>query len=243
MLEHMLRMAMLNADRTKNSEVRGIAIPIPANVSPDDMCNMIASIVLSDIIDDVKREEALRQKQARTSKDAKEAKASKANNPTPCKCTCPNFKPIVNVPTPVAIESVKNYGTTTVIFWTDGTKTIAICDKDDNYNPETGFAIAVAKKFMGNEGFHNALVEYVYPSLEKKCKEETNVSVDDNTPADDKLVDNTTIDDAEKSNATEEKKTEKKVAKKTTTKSTKKKTSSSKTSVKKSTNTNTKKSK
>lgn len=37
----------------------------------------------------------------------------------------------------------------TVIFWDDGTKTVAKVVKGDKYDPEKGFAIAYAKKFGG----------------------------------------------------------------------------------------------
>lgn len=42
----------------------------------------------------------------------------------------------------------------TIVFWSDGTKTIVKCGKDDIWDPEKGLAMAVTKKFFGNEGFY-----------------------------------------------------------------------------------------
>ncbi len=38
----------------------------------------------------------------------------------------------------------------TIVFWSDGTKTVVVCDKKDKYDPEKGFYIACAKKLFGN---------------------------------------------------------------------------------------------
>nr|DAP15094.1 MAG TPA: hypothetical protein [Bacteriophage sp.] len=42
----------------------------------------------------------------------------------------------------------------TIVFWSDGTKTVVKCGKDDIWDPEKGLAMAVTKKFFGNEGFY-----------------------------------------------------------------------------------------
>ena len=39
---------------------------------------------------------------------------------------------------------------TTIIMWSDGTKTIAKTHGDDAFDPEKGFAVACAKKLLGN---------------------------------------------------------------------------------------------
>lgn len=39
---------------------------------------------------------------------------------------------------------------TTIILWADGTKTIAKTHGDDAFDPEKGFAVACAKKLLGN---------------------------------------------------------------------------------------------
>lgn len=38
----------------------------------------------------------------------------------------------------------------TIILWSDDTKTVAKCNQDDEYSPEAGFAICVAKKYRNN---------------------------------------------------------------------------------------------
>ena len=38
----------------------------------------------------------------------------------------------------------------TVVFWNDGTKTVAKCAKEDKYSKETGLAMAILKKLLGN---------------------------------------------------------------------------------------------
>lgn len=38
----------------------------------------------------------------------------------------------------------------TIVFWNDGSKTVSKCAKGDTYNKETGLAIAILKKLLGN---------------------------------------------------------------------------------------------
>jgi hypothetical protein len=61
----------------------------------------------------------------------------------------------------------------TVVFFTDGTKTKAICNPKDEYNPVAGFAIALAKKFVGNDTFNELIKEYALPE-EERCAGEKN---------------------------------------------------------------------
>lgn len=35
-----------------------------------------------------------------------------------------------------------------IVFWSDGTKTLSICDERDTYNPEFGLTLAVMKKLV-----------------------------------------------------------------------------------------------
>ena len=50
----------------------------------------------------------------------------------------------------------------TIIFWNDGTKTVAVCEKGDVYNKELGFALCVLKKKYGNKKVHDMLDKYVH---------------------------------------------------------------------------------
>ena len=40
----------------------------------------------------------------------------------------------------------------TIVFWDDNTKTVVKCSENDIYDCEKGMAMAIAKKFLGNEG-------------------------------------------------------------------------------------------
>ena len=43
----------------------------------------------------------------------------------------------------------------TIVFWEDGTKTVVKCQHDDYYSMETGLALCIAKKALGNKGNFN----------------------------------------------------------------------------------------
>lgn len=43
----------------------------------------------------------------------------------------------------------------TIVFWEDGTKTVVKCQPDDDYSRETGLALCIAKKALGNKGNFN----------------------------------------------------------------------------------------
>lgn len=44
----------------------------------------------------------------------------------------------------------------TIVFWSDGTKTVVKCQEGENYDPEKGLAMAMAKKSYGNKyGYYN----------------------------------------------------------------------------------------
>ena len=40
----------------------------------------------------------------------------------------------------------------TIVFWKDGTKTVVKCQDGDEFDPEKGLAMAIAKKAYGNKG-------------------------------------------------------------------------------------------
>lgn len=50
----------------------------------------------------------------------------------------------------------------TIVFWKDGSKTIAKCGEIDIYDPEKGLAMCFAKKLLGNEGnYYNVFKKYL----------------------------------------------------------------------------------
>lgn len=62
----------------------------------------------------------------------------------------------------------------TIVFWTDGSKTVVKCGPHDTYDPEKGFAMCFMKRFFGNGNrFHKLLkvAEKKYP--EKVSSEDT----------------------------------------------------------------------
>ena len=54
---------------------------------------------------------------------------------------------------PLKIEKVIFNDPATIVFWSDGTKTVVKCDiYDDIFDEEKGLAMAISKKFLGNKG-------------------------------------------------------------------------------------------
>lgn len=49
-----------------------------------------------------------------------------------------------------AIKSIVFNENTTIVFWTDGTKTVVKCSKGDKFSKETGVAMAILKRMFGN---------------------------------------------------------------------------------------------
>lgn len=50
----------------------------------------------------------------------------------------------------VYIKGVRYNAPATIVFWSDGTKTISKCSPNDVYTPETGLIICIAKKLFGS---------------------------------------------------------------------------------------------
>ena len=45
-------------------------------------------------------------------------------------------------------------GPATIVLWSDGTKTVSKCNKDEPFDPEKGVAIAIAKRFVSGNKLH-----------------------------------------------------------------------------------------
>lgn len=60
----------------------------------------------------------------------------------------------------------------TIVFWSDGTKTVVKCCKNDNFDEEKGLAMAVLKKLSGNDSkkFHRGLRQWVKPAPEPEAE-------------------------------------------------------------------------
>ena len=63
-------------------------------------------------------------------------------------------------PTKILIQ-----GTATIIWWSDGTKTIVKCQKGDKMDPEKGIAMCVMKKFMGTNETHSNYLDFAKPAI------------------------------------------------------------------------------
>ena len=76
----------------------------------------------------------------------------------------------------------------TIVFWADGTKTIAKCSEDDIFDPEKGLAMAICKRALGDK-FRKTFSKWV-PEEEKENKKDNAIaSVYKLTEALDKALD------------------------------------------------------
>lgn len=95
---------------------------------------------------------------------------------------------IINLPRPVLLNCEFTHNRTykpeitrvifndpaTIVFWSDGTKTVVKCDPRDEFDPEKGLAMAIAKKSLGNNYKYYEVFERFIPStctemIEIKC--------------------------------------------------------------------------
>ena len=57
----------------------------------------------------------------------------------------------------------------TIVFWHDGTKTVVKCQEGDDFDPEKGLTMAIAKKFFGNRGsYYNVINKWVDKYYEER---------------------------------------------------------------------------
>lgn len=57
----------------------------------------------------------------------------------------------------------------TIVFWTDGTKTVVKAAEGDEFDPEKGIAMAISKKIFGNQGsYYNKIKKWTKPYYEKQ---------------------------------------------------------------------------
>lgn len=50
----------------------------------------------------------------------------------------------------------------TIVFWTDGSKTVVKCKGKDAFDPEKGLAMAIVKKVFGNQGnYYNQIKKWL----------------------------------------------------------------------------------
>ena len=59
----------------------------------------------------------------------------------------------------------------TIVFWSDGSKTVVKCGERDIFDPEKGLAMAISKKFLGNKGNYNNEFKKWLPEESKEYNE------------------------------------------------------------------------
>lgn len=64
------------------------------------------------------------------------------------------------------IKNVKFDGPATIIFWTDGTKTVVKCQDGDDYSEEVGLAMCIVKKVFGNKSKYNDIFKKWCPNYD-----------------------------------------------------------------------------
>lgn len=74
------------------------------------------------------------------------------------------------------IKDVRFNGPATIVFWSDDTKTVVKCDGEE-FDPEKGIAMAIAKKALGNKhDYYNVIAKYTkkyYKDLKRNETKET----------------------------------------------------------------------
>lgn len=65
----------------------------------------------------------------------------------------------------------------TIILWGDGTKTVVKVQNSEKYDPEKGFAMAVAKKFFGNVGNYYDIFKKWVPYEAVKVQEDETINI------------------------------------------------------------------
>lgn len=90
------------------------------------------------IINDIKRSFNIKDESNKTETKKKNNTGNESE-----KCYVPEIKNVIF-----------NYPSTTVL-WSDGTKTVVKCQKGDKYSMETGLALCIAKKALGNNSDFN----------------------------------------------------------------------------------------
>lgn len=64
----------------------------------------------------------------------------------------------------------------TVVIWNDGTKTVVKCQPGDTYSKETGLALCIAKKYLGNKGNFNEVFKKWIPEEAEPVEEKVLMS-------------------------------------------------------------------
>lgn len=78
-----------------------------------------------------------------------------------------------------SIDTVIYNKPATIIKWKDGSKTVVKCGKNDEYDPEKGFVMAVIKKMLGNKGnYYNTIRQWLPTDMKFENVSEVTVKQD-----------------------------------------------------------------
>lgn len=69
------------------------------------------------------------------------------------------------LPNNIYIKEIIYNEPATIVLWSDKTKTVCKCHPDDTYSKESGLAMCICKKLMGNKEFKETF-EYWLPEQE-----------------------------------------------------------------------------
>lgn len=69
----------------------------------------------------------------------------------------------------------------TIVFWTDGTKTVVKAQDGDEFDPEKGLAMAISKKALGNKGNYCNVLKKWLPKEEEKEVPKFDIKLPDTT--------------------------------------------------------------
>lgn len=64
----------------------------------------------------------------------------------------------------------------TIVFWSDGTKTVVKCGYGEVFDPEKGLAMACSKKMFGNEGNYYEIFKEWLPNEVKEITKRSSIS-------------------------------------------------------------------
>ena len=73
------------------------------------------------------------------------------------------------------IKQVIFHDPATIVYWTDGTRTVVKCQDGDIYDPEKGLAMAISKKALGNNGNYCEVFKRWLPEEEVKTLEQRKI--------------------------------------------------------------------
>lgn len=81
------------------------------------------------------------------------------------------YKPKEHKVTKPVVKEVIFAPPATIVYWTDGSRTVVKCDKNDIFNEEIGFALCYIKKILGNRGHYNTYIAKSIKNAKRYYKE------------------------------------------------------------------------